>query len=133
MGVLIVMYALLKNRKKKTCHLFGTTTRCICPIISYSVDIFNELLDTWLFQVIMFILLMMCFTCSYSDFNYLMMLVRWIICTCFLWMLTPYLHVYGVCVCFIFLFIVFDAIKGGSRSHLLVKIYTMYHSLTLLV
>ena len=47
----------------------------------------------------------------------------------FIMVLTPYLHVYGVRVCFIFLSDVFDVVKGGSRSHLLVGIYTMHHSL----
>ena len=42
--------------------------------------------------------------------------------------LTPYLHVYGLCVCFIFLFDVPDVVEGGSCSHLRVGIYTMYHS-----
>ena len=45
--------------------------------------------------------------------------------------LTPYLHVYGARVCFIFLFDVFDVVKGESRSHLLVGIYTMHHFLPL--
>ena len=42
--------------------------------------------------------------------------------------LTPYLHVYGVHVCFIFLSDMFDVVRGGSHSHILVRIYMMYHS-----
>ena len=42
--------------------------------------------------------------------------------------LTPYLHVYGACVYFIFLSDVFDVVRGGSHSHLLVKIYMMHYS-----
>ena len=42
--------------------------------------------------------------------------------------LTPYLHVYGVRICFIFMSDVFDVVRGGSRSHLLVGIYMIHHS-----
>ena len=49
-----------------------------------------------------------------------------------LWILTPYLHVYGACVCFTFLYTVTNVFEGWSHNHLLVEVYMMYHSLPLL-
>ena len=44
----------------------------------------------------------------------------------------PILHVYGVRVV-LFMYGVSDMVKEGSRSHLLVGIYTMHHFLPLSV
>ena len=38
----------------------------------------------------------------------------------------PILHVYGVCVFVFFMYGISDVVKEGSRSHLLVRIYTMH-------
>ena len=111
---------------------------CILLLLSNSFrPILHLMISNIIFQIIRYCFIFSWFyeTTWYHLFHVFIIipwwwLIRWIIIHFFLWILTPYCMCM-VCVYIFFMNDIFDVVKEGSRSHLLVGIYTMHHFLPL--